>query len=187
MQYLKDADIVETNPPFSLFREYVALIVEYDKRFLVLSGINATTCKGVFPLIQQNKMWSGNRKWGGMNFEQENGEAIVKSAVAVSWLTNLEHGEPYRPLFLLGYDENLLANKTQKNLYAKYDNYDAIEVPLVKLIPNDYDEAMGVPFSFLDKYNPNQFEILGMCENLDLYGLKTKKYTSWLISTIRPS
>jgi hypothetical protein len=199
VELLKEADIVITNPPFSLFREYVALLAEYDKKFLIIGSLNAITYKEIFPLIMGNKMWLGATGNGNdMVFAVPNGakvaEAYKQKAARLGyvgnytrlgnscWFTNLDHGRRHQALPLMNMADNLKFSR-HKNLrgkpaYDRYDNYDAIEVPFTDAIPADYDGVMGVPISFLDKYCPEQFEIFGMCENIDLYSLKTKVYST---------
>ncbi|WP_264622216.1 adenine-specific methyltransferase EcoRI family protein [Moraxella macacae] len=157
--------------------------------------MNAITYKDLFPLIQDNKVWLGATNFNqGMyfrvpegfiyaesyKFEREQDGVKVNRVPGVCWFTNIEHGRRHQPLQLLTMEENLRFNKKiqGKNAYQQYDNYNAIEVPVTSAIPSDYDGVMGVPISFLDKYCPEQFEILGMCENEDLYNLKTKVYSS---------
>lgn len=152
IELLKEADIVVTNPPFSLFREYVAQLIEYDKKFLVIGSNNAITYKEIFKLIKDNKLWLGTTN--PKKFKQPNGE--MKNFGNINWFTNLEHSKR---------NEEIILYKTYQGNeadYPKYDNYDAIEVSKVKDIPIDYEGAMGVPITFLDKYNPSQFEILGL-------------------------
>lgn len=193
---LQQADIVVTNPPFSLFREYIKQLIEYKKKFLIIGNMNAITYKEVFPLIKDNKVWLGNnaRVNGGAmlyeipaavaNLEQvreirtdEGGRRVYITRVqGVRWFTNLDHGRLHQPIPLMS-EADVVKFGTKKS-FDTYDNYDAIEVPLVKYIPSDHTGLMGVPISFLDKYSPEQFEIVGMCENEDLYGLKTKIYTN---------
>lgn len=162
IELLKEADIVVTNPPFSLFREYVAQLMEYDKKFLIIGNKNALTYKEIFPLIQENKLWTGYRGFsGGMwfkaNYEGKtekfiHGEKIIN--VPSIWYTNLDIQKRH---------EDLILYKTYSpNAYPKYINYDAIEVSKTELIPYDYDGVMGVPITFMDKYNPEQFEIIGI-------------------------
>ena len=151
---------------------------------------NCVTYKDVFPLFKNNKVWSGRTEWsGGMWFETKYKDDVDKVVdgidmknVASIWITNMEHGRRHQPLPLMTMVDNLKFSKHKeirgKESYDKYENYDAIEVPYTDAIPNDYDGVMGVPISFLDKYCPEQFEIVGMCENEDLYGLKTKVYTT---------
>ena len=154
---------------------------------MILGNKSAVTYKEVFPLIKENKLWSGRSEWaGGMWFETKNSDDVDRVVdgvnmknVASVWFTNLEHGRRHQPLQLMTMADNIKFSR-HKDLrgkeYLKYDNYDAIEVPFTDAIPSDYDGVMGVPISFLDKYCPEQFEILGMCENEDLYGLKTRVY-----------
>jgi len=202
VELLKQADIVVTNPPFSLFREYVAQLVEYGKKFSIIGNMNAITYKEIFPLIKDNKMWLGKgfkrscahffspfkseSKWLEEAQFKKLGIPIpdglyVTRVAGIHWFTNLDHGRRHQPLSLMTMADNQKFNKkVQKSdtAYKKYDNYDAIEVPFTDAIPSDYDGVMGVPISFLDKYSPEQFEILGMCENEDLYKMKTKIYTN---------
>lgn len=193
-----EADIIVTNPPFSLFREFLAWIVEADKQCLMIGNTNAITYKEVFPLIKENKLWLGATGFStDMVFGVPEGtivpEAYKKKAEKMGyvgnytrlgnscWFTNMEHGRRHQPLSLMTMDQNIMYSR-HKDIkgkgYTKYDNYDAIEVPFVDAIPSDYDGAMGVPITFLDKYCPEQFEILGMCENEDLYKMKIRFYTS---------
>lgn len=175
LELLKDADIVVTNPPFSLFREYIAQLVEHKKKFLIIGNTNATTYKEIFPLIKDNEIWLGCTNFNvGMFFEvpdhwerfhhidQETGKKIARVSSSC-WYTNLDHGRRHQPLSLMTMAENLKFSKNQKGkaAYDRYVNYDAIEVGTYKEIPSDYDGRMGVPITFLDKYNPDQFEILG--------------------------
>jgi hypothetical protein len=172
--FLKEADIVVTNPPFSLFREYVAQLVEHGKKFLIIGNTNAIKYKVVFPLIKDNKLWLGCTNFNvGMFFEVPNhwkryhhvnietGQKIARVSTSC-WYTNLDHGRRHRPLSLMTMADNL---KFSKNLrgklaYDRYDNYDAIDVGTYKDIPSDYDGNMGVPITFLDKYSSEQFEII---------------------------
>ena len=167
VEFLKEADVVVTNPPFSLFREVVAQLVAYDKKFLLLGNNNAITYKEIFPLIMQNKLWMGYSNNKTMEFvlsdsyekwdRIENGKKIGK-VPAISWFTNLEHDHRNRPLDL--------AQRYDPRYYPKYDNYDAIECSKVMDIPRDYDGVIGVPITFLDKYCPTQFKIVGLlCDN----------------------
>lgn len=175
IELLKQSDIVVTNPPFSLFREYVSQLVEYNKKFLIIGNKNCVTYKEIFPLIKDNKMWSGKSGWsGGLWFETMNTGDVDKvidgknmKNVSSVWFTNLDHGRRHQPLTLMTLADNLKFNKKMKNKseYDHYDNYDAIEVPFTNAIPSDYEGVMGVPISFLDKYNPDQFEILGATES----------------------
>ena len=168
-----EADIIVTNPPFSLFREFLAWIMEADKKFLIIGNKNCVTYKEVFPLIQQNKIWSGKTSWGGgLWFETRNRDDVDKvidginmKNVSAVWFTNLDHGKRHLPLSLMTMADNLKFSKhkeIKENGYPKYDNYDAIEIPFSDAIPCDYDGVMGVPISFLDKYCPEQFEIIGL-------------------------
>ena len=179
IEILKGYDMVVTNPPFSLWRDMLAQIIKYDKEYILIGNMNAVTCKEVFPLIKDNKIWLGTTdvRW----FYQYSTNSPLYEAAHSRWFTNLDHGRRHQPLPLMTMDDNIKFSKHKevKGIgYQKYDNYDAIEVPFTDAIPSDYDGAMGVPISFLDKYCPVQFEILGMCENEDLYKLKTKKYSS---------
>lgn len=175
---LKQSDIVVTNPPFSLFREYLKQLVDYDKEFLIIANINAVGNKEVFPLIKENKIWlgTGMGRWisgfivpesyelyGTEARIDKDGNRIVSTNNCL-WLTNLDHGKRHQPLPLMTMTDNLKfsSHKDIKGKeYTKYDNYNAIEVPYTDAIPSDYDGIMGVPITFLDKYNPDQFEILG--------------------------
>jgi len=165
---LKQADIVCTNPPFSLFREYVAQLFEYKKDFLILGNMNAITYKEIFPLFMSDKVWLGMSP-RGMDFKRPDG---TLNSVNACWYTNLDHDKRHADL------RKRLYQKYDPEKYPKYDNYDAIEVGSVANIPLDYDGMMGVPVTFMDKYNPEQFEILGQPENENLYGLRTRKYTT---------
>lgn len=171
-----EADIIVTNPPFSLFREFLAWIMEGEKQFLIIGSLNAITYKEVFPLIKDNKVWLGNGFRGGnaffaTPFASEYGEGVYfpeKGLIKfrnVHWYTNLDHGKRHQPLPLMTMEDNLKFSKHKeirgKESYEKYDNYDAIEVPFTDAIPSDYNGVMGVPISFLDKYSPEQFEIVG--------------------------
>ncbi len=160
VEILKEADIVVTNPPFSLFREYIAQLVEYNKKFIILGNNNAITYKEIFPLIKENRLWLGYNSNKTMEFkvpegykfsrEDENGK--YGKVPAISWFTNLETKKRKEDL--------LLYKKYNAKDYPKYDNYDAINVDKVKDIPMDYYGVLGVPITFLDSYNPNQFEII---------------------------
>ena len=149
IEYLKQADIVVTNPPFSLFREYVKQLMDYDKKFIIIGNQNAITYKEIFPYIKDNKLWLGYNFV--KSFIQPNGE--VKKFGNILWYTNIPHDKRNWPMDFY---------RTYKpELYPKYDNYDAIEVSKVCDIPMDYKGVMGVPITFLDKYNPEQFQIVG--------------------------
>lgn len=182
---LKQSNIVVTNPPFSLFREYIKQLVDHDKKFLIIGNMNAITYKEVFPLLKKNKVWLGNNykvNAGAMFFEipekianleqvrevktNEGGKKVYITRVqGIRWFTNLDHGRRHEPLQLM--TEKEVIKFTTKKPFEKYDNYDAIEVSLVKNIPSDYKGVMGVPVSFLDSYNPDQFEILGSNRGVD--------------------
>jgi len=174
---LKHSDIAVTNPPFSLFREYVKQLIDYNKMFVIIGSMNAITYKEIFPLIKNNKLWLGNGFHAGNAYfftpntrEFASGVFDAKTGLVkfrnVSWFTNLDHGRRHQPLPLMTMEENLKFSKHKnikgKKKYDKYDNYDAIEVPFTDAIPSDYDGVMGVPISFLDKFNPDQFEIIGL-------------------------
>ena len=164
IEILKQADIVVTNPPFSLFREYVAQLMEYGKKFLIIGNGNAITYKEIFPLIKENKIWLGvslnmtkchfivPQSYEGSNVFYENGNKMAKVNNAI-WFTNLDHTKRHTELDLY--------KKYNVEEYPKYDNYDAIEVSKVAEIPMDYDGVIGVPITFLYKYCPTQFEIVG--------------------------
>ncbi len=169
IELLKQADIVVTNPPFSLFREYVAQLIEYNKKFVIVGNQNAITYKEIFPLMKDNKMWLGYKS-GDMAFTvpdsyearetrfwiDENGQKW-RSLGNICWYTNLDIEKRHEDLILF-------RSYTPEN-YPHYDNYNAIEVSKVADIPCDYDGAMGVPITFMDKFNPDQFEILGATES----------------------
>lgn len=176
IQYLKESDVVVTNPPFSLFREYVAQLMEYGKKFIVLGNMNAITYKEIFPYIKNNEMWWGCSLHGtkchfivpnsyeGKNVFEENGVRYGKVNNAI-WFTNIEHSRRNTELDLY--------RKYNETDYPKYDNYDAIEVSKVSEIPMDYGGIMGVPITFLDKYCPTQFEIIGI-----MSGAKGETFTN---------
>lgn len=185
---LKQADIVVTNPPFSLFREYVAQLLEYDKKFLIIGNGNSITYKEIFKNIQDNKIWLGVTK--PQLFLIDNKEKFAKycsdkNKVVVEgkefWAVNISVGTPtywFTNLDMSKRHEEIILYKTYSpDDYPKYDNYDAIEVNRVTEIPIDYKGAMGVPITFLDKHNPEQFEILGITDRENDSGLKTKIYT----------
>ena len=177
---LKQSDIVATNPPFSLFREYVKQLVDYNKKFVIIGSMNAITYKEIFPLIKNNKLWLGNgfhagnayfftpntRDFASGVYDEKTGLVKFRN---VCWFTNIDHGRRHQPLQLMTMENNLKYSKHKeikgKKAYDKYDNYDAIEVSFTDAIPSDYSGVMGVPISFLDKYNPDQFEIVGMAED----------------------
>lgn len=183
IEFLKEADIVVTNPPFSLFREYVAQLMEYEKKFIIIGNQNAITYKEVFPLIKENKLWLGF-KCGDMAFTvpesyearetrfwvDKNGQKW-RSFGNICWYTNLDHSKRHEDL--------ILYKNYSEDEYPAYDNYNAINVNKTAEIPYNYDGAMGVPITFLDKYNPEQFEILDARE----YALfdKQKNKNTYLI------
>ena len=183
IELLKEADIVVTNPPFSLFREYIAQLMKYDKKFLVVGNPNAITYKQIFPLIKADKLWLGFKSMGvDMLFDvtdefaaelietKKEGsgykiiDGVVKGRAQAIWFTNLEHDKRNEVL--------RLAKQYTPELYPKYDNYDAINVDKVAEIPVDYDGVMGVPITFLGKYNPEQFEIIKFRKGADDKDLK---------------
>ena len=164
---MRQADVVSTNPPFSLFREYVALLVEHKKNFLIIGNINAVSYKEIFQLIKENKLWlgpsirSGDREFGVPEYYpleaascriDSDGKKFIRIK-GVRWFTNLDHKTRH--------EDMVLYKKYSADEYPKYDNYDAINVDKTVDIPVDYDGVMGVPITFLDKYNPDQFEIIG--------------------------
>jgi len=190
-----EADVVITNPPFSLFREFLAWVVDAGKQFVVIGNMNAITYKEVFPLIKANKMWlgpsisSGDREFrvpndypieaAGWRIDEQG--AIYLRIKGVRWFTNMDHGRRHQSLPLMTMEDNLKYSKHKeikdKDKYDCYDNYDAIEVPFTDAIPRDYEGMMGVPISFLDKYSPEQFEIIGIdryVEDNPFYG---KRFT----------
>ena len=188
VEVLKQADIVVTNPPFSLFREYVAQLMAYEKQFLVIGNKNAITYKEIFPLIKSNKLWIGHTSMSkDLHFDvpEEYGRYLVETKKEGSgykivdgkvkgrsqsiWFTNLDHKKRHEDL--------VLYSLYTPEDYPTYDNYDAINVDKTEDIPVDWNGVMGVPITFLDKYNPDQFEILGMTDRANQYGLKTRTYT----------
>jgi hypothetical protein len=187
--YRDEADIIITNPPFSLFREFLAWIMAADKRFSIIGNMNAITYKEVFPLIMENRAWLGKgftqgnaffksvstREYAAGVLNEETGLVKFRNCI---WLTNLDHGRRHEPLALMTTADNLRYSKHKevrgKAAYDHYDNYDAIEVPYTDAIPSDYDGAMGVPISWLAKYCPEQFEILGITKTW--FGFASKTY-----------
>lgn len=182
VEILKEADIIVTNPPFSLFREYIDQLEEHNKKFLIIGNTNAITYKETFALIKENKLRTGYTNfnvgmffvvpdhWKKFHHIDDKGKKIARVSTSC-WFTNLE---------VKKHKEDLILYKTYKgneNEYPKYDNYDAIEVSQVANIPMDYAGHMGVPITFVDKYNPDQFEIIGFTHRNDPYNLKTKIYT----------
>lgn len=189
-----EADIIITNPPFSLFREFLTWILEARKQFVILGNMNAITYKEVFPHLKGNEIWLGykslnqdmyfdvtyeRKEWLLKNKKEGSAYKIIDGVVmgrlaSACWFTNIDHGKRHQPILLDTMEHNLKFNKRlRKKLekdygtikYPRYDNYDAIEVPFTKCIPFDYDGTMGVPITFLDKYNPAQFEIIGGTAN----------------------
>lgn len=174
-----EADFIITNPPFSLFREFLAWIVEGQKHFSIIGNMNAITYKEAFPLIMRNEMWLGATNFNvGMYFEvpeswqysdsykfdRERDGKKVSRVPGVCWYTNIEHGKRHQPLPLMTMEDNIKFSKHKEvrgSEYQKYVNFNGIEVPFTDAIPSDYEGLMGVPISFLDKYSPEQFEILG--------------------------
>ena len=192
-----EADIVITNPPFSLFREFLAWIMEGKKQFAIIGNMNAITYKEVFPLLKDNEIWLGYKslnldmyfdvtdkykEWLLANKKEGSAYKIIGGVVmgrlaSACWFTNIDHGKRHEPMQLDTMAHNLKFNKKLKkkfeddfgkNEYPKFDNYDAIEVPFTECIPSDYDGVIGVPITFLDKYNPDQFEVVGRDGDLDL-------------------
>lgn len=172
-----EADIIITNPPFSLFREFVAWLMDSGKQFIIIGNQNAITNKEIFPLIKENKIWLGKGFTGGAahfisNYTDyatagDHREGMIRVS-GVVWFTNIDHGRRHQPLKLMTMAENLKHSKHKEirgqKGYMHYDNYDAIEVPYTDAIPSDYDGVMGVPISFIDKYCPEQFEVLGLTQ-----------------------
>ena len=194
--FREEADIIITNPPFSLFREFLKWIVDEDKKFAIVGNVNAITYKEVFPLLKENKMWLGykslnqdmyftvpddRKEWLLQNKKEGSAYKIINGVVmgrlaSACWFTNLDHGKRHEPLLLDTMEHNLKFNRRLREKflkeygraeYPRYDNYDAIEVPFVECIPSDYDGVMGVPITFLDKYNPEQFEIVAFRKGED--------------------
>ncbi len=181
-----EADIIVTNPPFSLFREFMAWLMEGEKKFVLIGNKNCVTYKEVFPLIKDNLMWVGRTPMtkdllfeipqsmqeefvkigkNGSNYKIVDGKIYGRSSSI--WLTNIEHGRRHEHLPLMTMEDNFLYSKhkdVRGKSYVHYENYDAIDVPYTDAIPNDYDGLMGVPISFLDRYCPEQFEIIGQTQ-----------------------
>lgn len=174
-----EADIIITNPPFSLFRDFLRWILEAEKRFVIIGNMNALTYKDVFRFIKSNKMWlgqsisSGDREFRvpdsypleAAGWRVDDGGQKYIRVKGVRWYTNLDHGRRHQALSLMSEADNIKFSKHKTVAgvgYQRYDNYDAIEVPFTDAIPRDYKGVMGVPISFLDKYSPDQFEILGL-------------------------
>lgn len=190
-----EADIIITNGPFSLFRDFIAWILKAGKLCSVIGSKNAVTMKEIFPLIKNNELWLGNgfakgnayfripegleTDYASGVYDQDTGLVKFRN---VDWFTNIDHGRRHEPLQLMTMADNLKFSK-HKNIreqeYLRYDNYDAIEVPYTDAIPSDYDDVMGVPISFLDRYNPDQFEILSLTQTWS--DMSTKKYPSQVL------
>ena len=178
IELLKEADIVVTNPPFSLFREYIGQLMEYQKKFVIVGHQNAITYKEVFPLLMKNEVWLGyGFKGAATHFYSpyddvatsgDHKEHMIRVS-GVNWFTNLEIPKRNEEL-------DLICRYSEEE-YPSYDNYDAIEVSKTADIPSDYSGVMGVPITFLDKYCPTQFELLGITDRGNEYGIKTKEYT----------
>ena len=172
-----EADIIVTNPPFSLFREFVVWLMESGKQFVIVGTMNAVSYKEIFPLIKDNKMWMGNGFQNGNAYfridtlRNEYAEGVFDESTNLvkfrncCWYTNIDHGRRHQPLKLMTMAENFKHSKHKeirgRKDYVHYENYDAIDVPFTDAIPSDYNGAMGVPITFLDKYCPEQFEIIG--------------------------
>lgn len=201
-----ESDIIVTNPPFSLFREFIVWIMEASKSFIILGNQNAITYKEVFPLIQLNKIWLGcrfNERVNGKNltfkvpafykmkatemYIDKNGDQYI-TVPGTGWFTNLDHGKRHKPLSLMTMGDNLKFSKhsiVRDIGYIKYDNYDAIDIPFVDAIPSDYDGCMGVPITFLGKYCPEQFEILRFRKGNDGKDLRIGDKTPYFRVIIR--
>jgi len=188
-----EADLVITNPPFSLFREFIDWLCAGNVKFSVIGGSNAVSYKEIFPLLKNNKLWIGKgfhkgdayfrvpesakTSYADGVFNEDNNTVHFRN---ITWFTNIEHGRRHEPLELMTEADNIKFSKhkdVRGSGYRRYDNYDAIEVPRVDAIPDDYTGVMGVPVTFLDKYNPDQFEILGITDRQNEHGLKTREYS----------
>ncbi len=191
VELLKQSDVVVTNPPFSLFREYVQQLMEHSKKFVIIGSLNAITYREIFPLIKEDRLWLGNGfHAGNAYFATPNARNDFAAGVYdkktglvkfrnIHWFTNVDHGRRHQPLSLMTISDNKKFNKRLqgKSAYQKYDNYDAIEVPFTNAIPSDYDGVMGVPISFLDRYSPDQFEIVGLTSGRDEFEcIPSKRY-----------
>lgn len=193
------SDIIVTNPPFSLFREFLSWCTNANKQFLIIGNMNAVSYKEVFPLIKENRLWygpsisSGDREFmvpdsypveaSGWRVDDK-GKKYIR-VKGVRWFTNLEHGRRHEPMKLMSMKDNLRFGKHKDLIekgYQRYDNYDAMDVPYADAIPNDYEDVMGVPITFLDKYCPEQFEIvtLGIGEAF----LKPTKYYKYFADPV---
>ncbi|OGD79870.1 DNA methyltransferase [Candidatus Collierbacteria bacterium RIFOXYB1_FULL_49_13] len=177
IELLKQSDIVVTNPPFSLYREYLKQLFDHNKKFVIITNKNTITYKEVFPLIKTDRLWAGTMSFSkdilfiapkdvDLSSKPKTAIRIVDGVTYLRspsiWVTNLDHGRRHQSLTLMTMADNLKFNKKMKGktTYDHYDNYDAIEVPFTNAIPSDYDGVMGVPISFIDKYSPDQFEII---------------------------
>lgn len=184
-----EADIIVTNPPFSLFREFVAWLTEANKKFIIIGNMNAITYKEIFPLLKENKTWMGATGFiSDMVFGVPEGTIVKESDKKKAerlgyignytrlgnscWFTNIDHGRRHTPIRLMTMAENFKHSRhkdvRQRKKYDKYDNIDAIEIPYSDAIPSDYNGIMGVPISFIDKYCPEQFEIIGQMANTNI-------------------
>ncbi len=189
-----EADVIITNPPFSLFREFMAWIMEARKQFSVIGNKNGISYKEIFPLIKNNVIWlgpsitSGDREFmvpkeyvthsPSLRIDEQGNKFI--RVPGVHWFTNIDHGLRHEPLPLMTMEDNIIYSKHKEikgKGYLHYENYDAIDVPYSDAIPVDYEGIMGVPITFLDKYCPEQFEILGITDRGNEYGIKTKEFT----------
>lgn len=209
-----EADIIVTNPPFSLFREFVDWIFEAEKDFLIIGNMNAITYKNIFPRIAANEMWLGVHNASDMVFAVPEGAYVAPKDKEKAeklgyvgnytrlgnscWYSNLEHGRRHEELKLMTIEENLrysrhkeIKGKSFEEAYPRYDNYDAIEVGFTDAIPSDYDGVMGVPISFLDKYCPEQFEIVAFRKGADgkdlVYSICRERDGSAILQSTHPS
>jgi hypothetical protein len=193
-----EADIIVTNPPFSLYRDFFAWIMKAKKQFILVANKNCSTYKEIFQLIKDSKIWVGVQPMGVdmlfdvtkeraeylLNNEKEGSKYrivnnVVKARSTSCWFTNVDHGRRHQPLQLMTMEDNIRFNKhkdwEKKHAYCIIDNFNALEVPYVDAIPSDYEDVMAVPVTFLDKYCPEQFEILGITKTW--YGMATKTYS----------
>lgn len=197
-QLRDEADVIVTNPPFSLFKEFVNWLMETKKGFLIIGNQNAITYKEIFPYIMYNKLWLGATGFAsdmvfgvpkGTNVDPKDKAKAARLGYVGDytrlgnscWFTNLVHGRRHQPINLMTMQDNLRFGRhkdLKENGYRHYVNYDGIEVPYTDSIADDFLGIMGVPITFLDKYCPEQFKIVGTCENLDIYGLKTRVFSS---------
>lgn len=196
-QLRDESDIIVTNPPFSLYRDFFAWIMDAGKQFILVANKNCATYKEIFPLIKENKIWVGVQPMGAdmlfdvpkeraeylLKNEKEGSKYrivnnVVKARSTSCWFTNIEHGRRHQPLQLMTMEDNIRFNKhkdwEEKRSYYQIDNFDAINVPFIDAIPSDYQGILGVPITFLDKYCPEQFEILGITKTW--YGIANKIY-----------